>query len=340
MSRRSRTLRFKLLLVVALLIVVAWSVMWFVAATIVERQVERSLLAANAGGAVTDCANREVTGFPFRIELRCGAGTHAVTNAMTAKVDGLTVAALVYKPSQIIAEMRGPVSLHAAGLPPMSADWNLAHASARLDLGEQKVRRVDAELLAPTLTVGTTPMTVGEVDLNVRQDPDDPAALNFSLRIDELATAVLAGPADFAVRGTLAEGAALLNGSPDRLLAALAAGGAPVVIDALTLDHGDMALAAAGELRVGADGLLNGNVELAIAGEEIAARYIEVVTPGAGDTAVKLVQSLLKNTPANADIGGRPAKSLSLTVTDGRVRVGAFPFPLPFQIPPVRFAAR
>lgn len=338
MARAKSALRFKLLAILALTIVVGWSILWFMAAAYVDRQVNRTLHMASGQGTAADCAGQGVTGFPFRIELRCGPGSHAVTGRAHAEVGGLTVAALIYDPDQLLAEVRGPATVRAAGVPQITADWSLAHASARLNLSDGAVERFDAEVQAADLTVGGAAMTLNEVDLNTRIDPEDPAALNVAVRVERLEAAFLSAPLSVTMQGTVANGAALLAGQPEAFLAALATGEVPIAIDTLRLDHGDMALAATGTLLLDRYGLLHGELDVALAGDEMAARTIEAALPGQGDALGALLKNLLKNAPNDKTIGGKPAKALSLKLTDGRVTVGRFPFPLPFQIPPVAIA--
>lgn len=337
MARRSRTLRFKLLLVFALLVVVAWSMLWFVAATVVERQVERAMAQAAERGTELTCTDRAVTGFPFRIELRCGAESSARTSAMDATVSSLTVAALIYRPARIITEMRGPMLVDAEGTPPVEANWELAHASFRLNLSESRMERLDAEVVGATLKVGDRLVRIKEADLNLREDPSAAGALNFAVRLNALESGFLSAPIALEAVGTVEEGAPLLRGGTDEVVRAVLFAGAPVTIDGLTLVHGDMAVRASGMVSLDEAGLISGNLTLAIAGEEAAARYVSAaMPPQQSKTVSSLLTQLLKNTPATTEVAGLPAKEVALRFDAGAVRVGAFPLPLPVKIPPIR----
>lgn len=339
MARSSRALRFKLMFAFLILLVVGWSVMWFVAATIVDRRVETSLMAANRAGVVAECTDRSVTGFPFRIEVRCGSGTHAVTGNGEGKIGGLVVAALVYDPNEVIAEIRSPAEVNAAGMPSITAAWDLARASAQLDFSAGALDLFHAEIRGADIRVGDLPMTMREVDADLRRDPMDPGALGFALSVAEAALDGIADAVNLEVRGTMQAGAPLLTGRPEALLAALAEGRAPVTLERLMVENGPLQVAANGNLVLNASGLLSGMLTVAIAGDE-EATSLGMLTSDTAEGVATFVTNLLKSTPQTTTIDGRPAKELTFRFDEGRIRVGALPFALPFTVPPIRIAAR
>jgi hypothetical protein len=337
MAERSKALRFKLLLVFALLVVVAWSVLWFVAATIVDRHVQKAEMTALHAGMTANCLNRSVTGFPFRIEVRCDPGSRAGNRDATVTVGGATVAALVYDPDRVIAEVAGPVEIAADNAPPLRAEWSLAHASARLDFANQALERFDAEVKQARLHVGgRPPLHIGELGAHVRRDPEARSDLGLAVRFSQVEVVEGQPPASFSFRGRLGEGAPLLAGRPRALLDALASGGVPLVIEAATFESGGMEMEATGEVVLGADGRLNGTVDVAIAGQENGVPYISQLAPQAAETVSKVMNNVLAFAPETA-IGERPARKLSLVINDSTVRAGIVPL---FTLPPVTFAPR
>ncbi|MEM9223755.1 MAG: DUF2125 domain-containing protein [Pseudomonadota bacterium] len=333
MSRVSRTLRYKVLMAVVLCVVIGWSVLWFVAATIVDRQAEKMEHLAASQGATAECADRHVTGFPFRIEVRCQAGTHLGVPGSDVELEGLTVAALVYRPSRIILEAQSPLRFAAAGAPEVAADWDLAHLSTRLDFAKESVERLDVEIVDGSVSAGgALPVTFSEFDLNVRRSPVDPNAMDLAVRAQNLAPQPDVDTASLALRGTLQDGAGLLAGNPQALLGALLTKGAVFDIEAATFESGDMQLAAAGKLNLGADGLLNGTIDMAVAGHDQGVPYMAVLAPQAEQTVSTLLSNILAFAPA-ATIGDRAAKKISLQIRDGQVRAGILPL---FTIPPIR----
>ncbi|MEO1103017.1 MAG: DUF2125 domain-containing protein, partial [Pseudomonadota bacterium] len=183
MAKGSRTLRYKVMMAGVLCLVIAWSVLWFVAATIVDRHAEKAEHMALTAGAMADCVNRHVGGFPFRIEVRCGPGSRVGTVDAKVQLDGMTAAALIYQPSRVIVEVQGPAVVSTNGLANIVADWDLAHASARLDISDAAMSRLDVEVVDGTVTLGDgAPLSFEELDVNIRRNPTNEADLDLSLR--------------------------------------------------------------------------------------------------------------------------------------------------------------
>lgn len=335
MARRSGTLRFKLLLAFALLLVVGWSVLWFMVATVVDRQAQRVEMMAEASGTMLSCAHRSVKGFPFRIEVRCGPGSK-VSNAEGAlALDGLTLVGLIYNPNLMIAEVRSPVVAHPAVGPRMQAEWELAHASARLDYGDSAIDRFDAEIVGATVTLGSAPpVTVDEVQFNIRRRPDATETLDVAARLVGVVPMPGGAPITLTVRGSVPDGAPLLAGRPEALLATLARSGLPLVIDTITLSSGGMTLAASGTLTLMPNGLLDGKVDVAVVGSDEPVPYLNAVAPEVEKTVETLLKNVLAFAPATT-VDGHAAKKLSLTIRNGRVSAGFVPL---FALPPVRIA--
>lgn len=337
MAKRSGSLRFKLLLAFALVVVVGWSVLWFVAATIVDRQIHKAQMAAQDVGAIAECVNRSVTGFPFRIEVRCAAGSRAASTGGSVSIGGATLAALVYDPDKVIAEVAGPLRVASRGAPELLAEWALAHASARLDFDAQTLERFDAQVREATFTVdGHPPVAVGEMGAHLRRHPDAPGDLDLALRVADIVPVAGGEPVSLSLRGRVGDGAALLAGQPERLLAAVAGGGVPLLIEAAMLESGDLLLEASGELTLGADGLFDGALDLVIAGAEETLPYLDQVTPGASKGLKEVVKNVLAFAP-EVEVGERTGKRVSLVVKDGRVRAGLVPL---FTVPPVTVVPR
>jgi hypothetical protein len=332
MAARSRAWRFKLLLAFALAVVVGWSVLWFLAATIVDRQIHKAQMAAVDAGAMAECVGRSVTGFPFRIEVRCADGSRAASPGGAVTIGGATLAALVYDPDQVIAEIAGPLTIASVGGPEMRAEWSLAHASARLDFDAMALERFDAEVKEATFTVGShPPVAIGEVDAHLRRDPEAPTDLGLAIRFQDVIPVVGGEPVSLALRGRLGEGAALLAGRPEELLAAVASGGVPFIVETATLESGEMLLEATGELTLGADGLIDGMLDLVIAGAEETLPYFDGITPGASKGVKEIIKNVLKFAP-ETEVGDRMGKKVSLVINDGRVKAGIVPL---FTVPPV-----
>src|ERR1700674_5124239 len=79
--RRRPLWRLFIMPVLLVIAAAAWSVFWFYAASQVDVSVDAWRAQEAKSGRVFDCARRSVTGFPFRLEVRCrGAGVAGVAD--------------------------------------------------------------------------------------------------------------------------------------------------------------------------------------------------------------------------------------------------------------------
>src|ERR1700760_151275 len=100
----------------ALLLIAAivWSAFWFYAASQVDVRADAWRAQEAKAGRIYDCGNHSVSGFPFRLEVRCSdAGVKLVSQSadqlasqtpITAKLGQILVVAQVYDPEHLIAE--------------------------------------------------------------------------------------------------------------------------------------------------------------------------------------------------------------------------------------------
>ncbi|MEM0908261.1 MAG: DUF2125 domain-containing protein [Pseudomonadota bacterium] len=332
MAKPSRTLRYKVLMVVVLLVIVAWSVLWFTAAAVVDRHAEKAQHSVRDQGAIAECINRSVTGFPFRIEVRCDHGSRVGGQMATLTIDGLTAAALIYNPSRLIVEARSPVVLSQLGHDDVVARWGLAHASARLDLSDRALDRFDAEIQNGAIEFAPDqPIDFTELDVNARRNPSDQTSMDIAVRLSDVRPLPGALPASLNVRGTLHDGAALLSADPNAALRALARKGLTVTLDSATVESGPMLVSLTGEMTLSANGTMNGALEVALAGYGDELPYLSDLAPSTAETVQTLLGNLLAFAPEKT-VGGRTAKTIALTVKDGQVSAGLIPL---FKIPPV-----
>src|SRR6201993_5256567 len=94
--------------VLLLIAAVAWSAFWFFAASEVGVKADAWRAQEAKSGRFYDCANRSVSGFPFRLEVRCSdasvklvsqsAGQLASQSPVTGKLGQILIVAQVYEP--------------------------------------------------------------------------------------------------------------------------------------------------------------------------------------------------------------------------------------------------
>ena len=125
--------RIRWLGVAIIVAVIAYSGGWYWLAGQVETQASGFVEEQRQLGLAIDCADRDVRGYPFRLEIFC------TSLDMERPADGLIVeagafrsAAQVYEPKRIYAELDAPVSVASPVFGQVEADWTLGHATATL----------------------------------------------------------------------------------------------------------------------------------------------------------------------------------------------------------------
>jgi hypothetical protein len=120
-------------LVVALAAI--WTSLWFYAASAAEQAMEGWRAREAKSGRIYECERRTFGGFPFRFEVNCSnpnAELRAGGGELTLRGANIVVVAQVYRPTHLIAECKGPVTVAEKGRPPLvEANWKLGQASMR-----------------------------------------------------------------------------------------------------------------------------------------------------------------------------------------------------------------
>jgi hypothetical protein len=277
-----------------LIAAIAWSAFWFYAASQVDAQADAWRAREAKAGRVYDCAKRSVAGFPFRLEVSCeGASVSLVSQTasqppsqpFTAKLGRILVVAQIYDPKRVIAEFTSPATL----VDPLSqqsyaVSWSLGHASiAGLPFTPD---RVSVEFNDPAIDrVGQMPVPLARArhaELHGRLAPGSSAeqpVIESEMLINQGSIQglhpLLAEPFDVGVR-------ALVTGLKDfspkpwpvRFRELQAAGG-HVEITHSRVQQGDLLAVAAGTLGLSANGRLDGELQMTVAG-------IEKVIPALG----------------------------------------------------------
>jgi hypothetical protein len=277
-----------------LIIAIAWSAFWFYAASQVDVQADTWRAREAKSGRVYDCAKRSVAGFPFRLEVSCeGASVSLVSQTasqppsqpFTAKLGQILVVAQIYDPKRVIAEFTSPATLHdPLSQQSYAVNWSLGHASiAGLPFTPD---RVSVEFNDPAIDrVGQMPVPLARArhaELHGRLAPGSSAeqpVIESEMLINQGSIQglhpLLAEPFDVGVR-------ALVTGLKDfspkpwpvRFRELQAAGG-HVEIEQSRFQQGDLLAVGAGTLRLSANGRLDGELQMTVAG-------IEKVIPALG----------------------------------------------------------
>ena len=120
-------------LVVALAIL--WTGLWFYAASAAETAIAGWRAREAKSGRNYECASETISGFPFRIEVRCASpNVELRSKGANADLKGASVVMLaqVYQPTHLIGEFGGPMTIAEPGRPPAYVvNWTLGQSSMR-----------------------------------------------------------------------------------------------------------------------------------------------------------------------------------------------------------------
>jgi hypothetical protein len=294
--RRRPLWRLFIVPVLVLIAAVAWSGFWFYAASEVDAKADAWRAQEAKSGRVYDCARRTVGGFPFRLEVRCDgatvslisqtAGQAAAQAPFTAALGQILVVAQVYDPKLVIAEFTAPATISdRGGQPSMAVVWSKARASvvglpaipqrASIVFDDPEINRFNGSVQAPLARAK-------HVELHGRQvegAPADHPVIETVLKIEagslQEVHPLLAQPFDADVR-TLLSGLTDFSPKPwpQRFREIQAAGGHVEIVQSRVV-QGDLIAVAAGTLGLTAEGRLDGELQMTVAG-------IEKVIPALG----------------------------------------------------------
>ena len=129
------TLRYAILLFALLALIAGWSAFWKFAAGKAETAIDGWRAREAKAGRVYSCGSQTVGGYPFRIEVNCDQASALFRSnqpPVEVKTDSLIVAAQVYEPGLLISEFHGPLTAGEPGKSPdIVADWKLGQSSVR-----------------------------------------------------------------------------------------------------------------------------------------------------------------------------------------------------------------
>lgn len=279
--RHSRRARWPLFVAPALVVVLAvgWSAFWFFASSQLADAIEGwRLREARAGRAYT-CASQEIGGYPFRFELRCdGVGltlTSVTPNAIVSAQSMLAVAQ-VYDPTLMIVELTGPARVSSGGPYNYQAQWTLAQASVRGTPGDPQ--RVSIALDAPEVSevregAAVPVLKANHLELHGRMiggTVNDHPVIELATRLDGATAPYLHA---LTMQPFNAQSVVVLKGLNDFApkpwadrMRELQQGGGTIEIMQSRFSQGDVLGVAAGTLRLSAQGHLDGELELTVAG--------------------------------------------------------------------------
>ena len=335
---------------VALAVVaVGWSIFWKVAAGMTETGLDDWFAQERSQGREWTCPNRSVGGYPFRLEVRCAAPSFAGRIGAVAgagSVGDVLVAAHLYNPSLVLAEVGSPLAFKAQdGSLDLSLTWTRLLASHRVRKGGLERDSLEIEGPALRLAARGLPALAARAEafeFHLRPNPDRAAAvsaMDLALRLNKLEAPMLdslsgyAGPLDAVLAVTVLQSEALRGGDLAQSLEQWRQAGGNAEIRDLKVAKGEALVEANGALEIDAAHRLAGRMQLQLTGlGPLLQRF--GVAPGNAAIGGLLGGLLGGRTPsAQAQDSGKGALRLPLDLNQGRAMIG--PMRLPVVLNPL-----
>jgi hypothetical protein len=389
--RRRPLWRLFIMPILLLIAAAAWSAFWFFAASQVDARADAWRAQEAKSGRVYDCAKRSVAGFPFRLEVRCDGASvtlssqtaaQAATQApITAQLGEILVVAQIYDPKLLIAEFTAPATISDRGQQTsMIVNWSKAHSSvvglpaipqrASITFDDASVGRVDGPVQAPLAGAKHIELHGRLAEGSAPDRPVIETVLQIAGGSVQGLHPLLVQPFDADVR-TMLSGLKDLSPKPwpERFREIQAAGGHVEIVQS-RIAQGDLIAVAAGTLGLTANGRLDGELQMTVAGienvipalgiekmleEGVPQATLDRVAPGVKTSDVnnllgaldRAIPGLGKVVKQNANVGvaaginalgkeavleGKKARAFPLRFADGAVFLGPLKVA---QIPPL-----
>ena len=389
--RRRPLWRLFIMPILLLIAAAAWSVFWFFAASQVDVRADAWRAQEAKSGRVYDCAKRSVAGFPFRLEVRCDgasvtllsqtAAQAAAQSPITAQLGEILVVAQVYDPKLLIAEFTAPATISDRGQQTsMIVNWSKAHSSvvglpavpqrASITFDDASVGRVDGPVQAPLAGAKHVELHGRLAEGSALDRPVIETVLQIAGGSVQGLHPLLVQPFDADVR-TMLSGLKDFSPKPwpERFREIQATGGHVEIVQS-RIAQGDLIAVAAGTLGLTAEGRLDGELQMTVAGiekvipalgiekmleEGVPQATLDRVAPGVKTRDVnnllgaldRAIPGLGKVVKQNANVGvaaginalgkeavleGKKARAFPLRFVDGTVFLGPLKVA---QIPPL-----
>jgi len=348
---------------IGLVVVLAfgWSGFWFVAAGAAEKTIAGWREREAHIGRIYACEKQTVSGFPFRIEVRCVDPSIELRRnepPLALKASDLVVVSQVYQPTHLITELAGPMTIAEPGQPPTYvANWALGQSSVRGTPAAPERASIVVDRLTADRVGGSAPVNVLKADRvelhgriaegSVAGDPVIELALRLAAAtapelhaftrqpIDAELSAKLYGLADFSPKPW-----------PVRFKEIQARGGR-IEITGARVQQGEAIAISAGTLGLTMRGGLDGQIQVTIASLETVVRSLDLdramsqgsignaigaldrLIPGLGQAARQNaapgILAALRAVGQPTTLEGKPATTLPLRFNDGQILLGPFP---------------
>jgi hypothetical protein len=270
-----------------LALAIGWTGFWFYASSRIDDALEGWRAREAKSGRIYDCTNRSVGGFPFRLEVHCsGASISLVSQTaeqaatrtpVTARLADIFVVAQVYDPRLVIAEFTGPITFTDIGQQPsFIANWSLGRASvvglpgapqrSSFEFDKPVLDQMTGAVRVPLLRADHFEFHSRLAEGSVADNPVIETVLQLTGASAQGVHPVLEEPFNADIRAQIR---GLKDFSPKpwpvRFREIQAAGGR-IDITQSRLEQGELLSLAAGTLSINANGKLDGQLQMTVAG--------------------------------------------------------------------------
>jgi hypothetical protein len=272
----------RVLIPVAVLIVLAlvWCGLWYYAAGVANRTLAGWIASETAAGRVYTCGSEGVGGFPFSIQVRCVQAAATFKNVQTPfdlAAKDITFTAQVYRPTVLVGDVVGPVTVAEAGqAPSLVANWSSARMrveglppnpqAVAINVERPHLDRGGAGGGAALFVADSAALDARIVSGTIQNNP----VLDFTLHVVSAAAPTvhpllaepLRGDVEVVVRGFKD-----LEQKPvAQRLRELAADGGSIELKTLRLQRADAIVVGSGKVTLNPRGRLDGMLQVAVYG--------------------------------------------------------------------------
>jgi hypothetical protein len=351
--RGSRRVRFSMPMLVAAVVVIAavlvgaWSLFWYFAMQETQSLLEAWMGREKSVDRVWTCPDRQIAGYPFKIEISCanaGFSGEVFGKQVAGSLKGIHFTAALLHPDQADAAIEPPFEWHSAdGDSQMTLQWD--SMQVRLDGLPQDLEAVSIEGTNVSLQggikgFGALTGRAGNVNSTIAAVPERRAddVYTFHIMLQNVSIPVfdsfLGSSASDAIKldGTVTKADFRAPGKAAERLDHWRQAGGQLDLSEAMLTRGTTKIAARGALRLDDQHRPQGQLDAQFTGAEpLLKRFgINPALIGAGSLLTSLLGGKPNNAPAQ---DGASSLHLPVTLRSGFVSVG--PVKTNFAVPPL-----
>lgn len=350
------------MLILVALLFGGWSWFWFHATGKAQALLDAWRAGEAKAGRIYACGRQTFGGYPFRFEMDCdnaSASFQSNRPPVDLKAQGILVAAQVYQPDLLIAEIHGPLTVAAPGQPAsLVVNWKLFQSSVRgIPARPVRVSLVLDRPVVEDVSNGAAHrvLSADHLEIHGRMAADatpGQTAVEVALRLKNGLAPDFAPAASQPVNADIdvvLRGLNDLSPKPWReRFRQIQANGGSIEVTQAHMQQGETTAVGSGSVTIDSSGHLQGQLRMTIAGLEpflksIGAQQmvqnsaavdqlagvLDRLSPGLGAAARQQVganiSAGINMIGEQTTLEGKPAVTVPLRFDDGRIYLGPIP---------------